>query len=215
MTQAHPTTGATVDPECPVSLERLGEVYRADDYDLPYILEEIPALTRAKLAAYLYGKSHMHQLGLKVARACERDDPLAAPGRHLDLRRRLSGLQPGLAVDHRADFAHRLDQVVPLAGAGHLIGSVIYGQSRLKPAQAAPEVEVPAGRGKGGQAAPPKKVSGGWAAGNGIAAQSKLRPLAAEPPRLILTFFGGAACPPLPRLCAPFPSPAMRRCGAS
>ena len=74
MTQAHPTTGATVDPECPVSLERLGEVYRADDYDLPYILEEIPALTRAKLAAYLYGKSHMHQLGLKVARACERDD---------------------------------------------------------------------------------------------------------------------------------------------
>ena len=80
MSQAHPTTGATVDPECPVSLELLGEVYRADDYDLPYILETIPALTRAKLAAYLYGKSHMHQLGLKVARACERDDLIRAAG---------------------------------------------------------------------------------------------------------------------------------------
>ena len=80
MTQAHPTTGATVDPECPVSLERLGEVYRADDYDLPYILEEIPALTRAKLAAYLYGKSHMHQLGLKVARACSREDLVRVAG---------------------------------------------------------------------------------------------------------------------------------------
>ncbi|MDV2982754.1 UNVERIFIED_CONTAM: hypothetical protein Q9R58_00410 [Methylobacteriaceae bacterium AG10] len=119
MTQAHPTTGATVDPECPVSLELLGEVYRADEYDLPYILETIPALTRAKLAAYLYGKSHMHQLGLKVARACERDDLIRAVGE---------------------------------------IGSVIYGQSRLKPAPAAPEAEVPAGRGRGAQAPQPKKV---------------------------------------------------------
>ncbi len=118
MTQAHPTTGATVDPECPVSLERLGEVYRADEYDLPYILEEIPALTRAKLAAYLYGKSHMHQLGLKVARACERDDLIRAVGE---------------------------------------IGSVIYGQSRLKAPEAAPEPDAPAVRGRA-QAAPPKKV---------------------------------------------------------
>lgn len=80
MTQAHPTTGATVDAECPVSLELLGEVYRADEYDLPYILESIPPIKRAKLAAYLYGKSHMHQLGLKVARACERDDLIQAVG---------------------------------------------------------------------------------------------------------------------------------------
>ncbi|MBD8907725.1 hypothetical protein [Methylorubrum zatmanii] len=119
MTQAHPTTGATVDPECPVSLELLGEVYRADEYDLPYILETIPALTRAKLAAYLYGKSHMHQLGLKVARACEREDLIRAVGE---------------------------------------IGSVIHGQSRLKPTEAPPEPDTPAARGRGAQSAPPKKV---------------------------------------------------------
>ncbi|MDR7040200.1 MULTISPECIES: hypothetical protein [Methylobacterium] len=80
MTQAHPTTGAEPDPDCPVSLDRLGEVYRADEYDLPEILAGIPAPTRAKLAVYLYGKSHMHQLGLKVARACERDDLVRAAG---------------------------------------------------------------------------------------------------------------------------------------
>ena len=80
MTQAHPTSGATADPECPVSLEFLGQVYRADDYDLPGILESVPASTRARLAAYLYGKSHMHQLGLKVARACEREDLMRAAG---------------------------------------------------------------------------------------------------------------------------------------
>ena len=111
MTQAHPTTGATVDPECPVSLELLGEVYRADDYDLPYILERIPALTRAKLAAYLYGKSHMHQLGLRVARECERED---------------------------------------LVRVADEIGSVVYGQSRLKPARPATPSQA---------AAPPKKIS--------------------------------------------------------
>ncbi|GEP04749.1 hypothetical protein [Methylobacterium oxalidis] len=80
MTQSHPTSGATPDPNCPVSLDLLGEVYRADDYDLPEILARIPPLTRAKLAAYLYGKSHMHQLGLTVARACERDDLVRAAG---------------------------------------------------------------------------------------------------------------------------------------
>ena len=38
------------------------------------------------------------------------------------------------------------------------IGAVIYGQSRLKPTPAAPEAEVPVGRGRGAQAAQPKKV---------------------------------------------------------
>lgn len=80
MTQAHPTSGPVADPDCPVSLDLLGEVYRADAYDLPGILEAIPATTRAKLAVYLYGKSHMHQLGLTVARACSRDDLVRVAG---------------------------------------------------------------------------------------------------------------------------------------
>ncbi|MDP4022190.1 hypothetical protein Q8W71_06125 [Methylobacterium sp. NEAU 140] len=80
MTQAHPTSGAEPDVDCPVTLETLGAVYRADEYDLPEILARIPALKRAQLAAYLYGKSHMHQLGLKVARACEREDLIRAAG---------------------------------------------------------------------------------------------------------------------------------------
>lgn len=80
MTQAHPTSGAEPDPACPVSLEQLGAVYRAEPEDLPEILSAIPPLTRAKLAAYLYGKSHMHQLGLSVARTCERDDLVRVAG---------------------------------------------------------------------------------------------------------------------------------------
>ncbi|WP_342167321.1 hypothetical protein [Methylobacterium sp. SD21] len=54
MTQAHPTSGAEPEIDCPVSLEVLGSVYRADEYDLPMILEQIPALKRAQLATYLF-----------------------------------------------------------------------------------------------------------------------------------------------------------------
>ncbi len=80
MTQAHPTSGAEPEVDCPVTLEVLGSVYRADDFDLPLILEQIPPLKRAQLATYLYGKSHMHKLGLKVARSCERDDLIRVAG---------------------------------------------------------------------------------------------------------------------------------------
>ena len=80
MTQAHPTSAAEPGATCPVSLELLGSVYRADEYDLPELLETIPPLKRAQLAAYLYGKSHMHQLGLKVARECSRDDLVRVAG---------------------------------------------------------------------------------------------------------------------------------------
>ncbi len=80
MTQAHPTSGAEPEIDCPVSLEVLGSVYRADEYDLPMILEQIPPLKRAQLATYLYGKSHMHQLGLKVARSCDREDLIRVAG---------------------------------------------------------------------------------------------------------------------------------------
>src|ERR1700712_2516299 len=120
MTQSHPTSGALPDPNCPVSLDLLGAVYRADEYDLPEILAQIPPLTRAKLAAYLYGKSHMHQLGLTGARACEREE---------------------------------------LVQAADEIGAVIYGQSRLKPAKAAPTPAAPGGT--------PKKISLGGSSAKG------------------------------------------------
>ncbi|NEU13739.1 hypothetical protein G3T14_16595 [Methylobacterium sp. BTF04] len=120
MTQSHPTSGAEPDPACPVSLDVLGQVYRADEDDLPEILAAMPATTRAKLAVYLYGKSHMHQLGLRVARACERDD------------------------------------LVRVAGE---IGSVVHGQSQMKPPR--PAVPTPAAP------APAKKISLGGSAAKG------------------------------------------------
>ncbi|MCJ2082202.1 hypothetical protein [Methylobacterium sp. J-090] len=130
MTQSHPTSGPVADPACPVSLDLLGEVYRADADDLPELLATIAEPTRSKLAVYLYGKSHMHQLGLTVARACERDD------------------------------------LVRVAGE---IGSVVYGQSRMKPARpVVPTEAAPAPARKISLAGTPaKKISLGGSAAKG------------------------------------------------
>ncbi|SFG48021.1 hypothetical protein [Methylobacterium gossipiicola] len=129
MTQSHPTSGPVADPACPVSLDLLGEVYRAEAEDLPELLATIAEPTRSKLAVYLYGKSHMHQLGLTVARACERED------------------------------------LVRVAGE---IGSVVYGQSRMKPARAPVQTEAAAPARKISLAGgPPKKISLGGSAAKG------------------------------------------------
>src|SRR4051794_890458 len=132
MTQSHPTSGALPDPNCPVSLDLLGAVYRADEYDLPEILAQIPPLTRAKLAAYLYGKSHMHQLGLTVARACERDDLIRAAGEIGSVIHGQSRLPPPKAAPEPAAAAGA-PKKISLAGSGakkiSLGGSAAKGRS--------------------------------------------------------------------------------------
>jgi len=55
---------------CPVSLEMLGRIYRADADELAILISGIPERTRARFAVYLYGRSHTHELGLKVGAAC-------------------------------------------------------------------------------------------------------------------------------------------------
>ena len=56
---------------CPVPLATLGALYKAEDVDS--IVAGIPEGTRARLAAYLYGRSHTHELGMKVAATCAAD----------------------------------------------------------------------------------------------------------------------------------------------
>ncbi len=64
-------THSLFDEVCPVSLDLLGAVYRADAETLDLILSDLSEATRAKLAAYLYGRSHTNALGLRVAATCD------------------------------------------------------------------------------------------------------------------------------------------------
>lgn len=59
------------DEACPVPLEMLGLIYRADAEALADLTAGIPEHTRARLAVYLYGRSHMHELGIRIAAGCE------------------------------------------------------------------------------------------------------------------------------------------------
>ncbi|BCM84014.1 hypothetical protein NS228_19370 [Methylobacterium indicum] len=66
--------------DCPVSLDVLGTLYRGDSEVVETVLADIPSGTRARLAAYLYGKSHLHALGLRVASACTETDLVRVAG---------------------------------------------------------------------------------------------------------------------------------------
>lgn len=78
------------DADCPVSLDLLGRLYRADVEDLFSLVSDVPERRRARLAAYLYGRSHTHELGMKVAATCEQDALQRAAGPLGDVIFRLS-----------------------------------------------------------------------------------------------------------------------------
>lgn len=58
------------DDGCPVPPDKLGMIYRADAETLPQLVAGIPEGTRARLAAFLYGRSHTRELGIKIAATC-------------------------------------------------------------------------------------------------------------------------------------------------
>jgi hypothetical protein len=60
-----------VNADCPVPLDTLGQIYRAEAEAVPSLVAGIPERTRARLAAFLYSRSHTHELGLKVAATCD------------------------------------------------------------------------------------------------------------------------------------------------
>lgn len=57
--------------ECPVPLEALGRLTRAAPDAVADLVAGIPEATRARLAVYLYGRSHTHELGIRIAATCE------------------------------------------------------------------------------------------------------------------------------------------------
>lgn len=60
------------DHGCPVSEDQLGKIYRADAGALPSLVAGIPERTRARLAAFLYARTHTRELGTRVAATCDR-----------------------------------------------------------------------------------------------------------------------------------------------
>ncbi|CAO4170812.1 hypothetical protein CLBKND_01669 [Methylorubrum aminovorans] len=49
----------------------LNALYRAEADGLSDLLGDIPESTQARLAVYLYGRSHTHDLSLRIAATCD------------------------------------------------------------------------------------------------------------------------------------------------
>jgi hypothetical protein len=65
---------------CPVSESVLGDIYRTSPHGVRELVKTIPPFTRALLAVYCRGQSHLHSLGLTIASTCDREDLINAGG---------------------------------------------------------------------------------------------------------------------------------------
>lgn len=64
----------------PVPVELLSALYRATEEEAEAIASRIPEPARARLALYCYGKSHLNQLGLRIAAGCAETTLVRAAG---------------------------------------------------------------------------------------------------------------------------------------
>jgi hypothetical protein len=55
----------------PGALDLLGRITRANSEILLCLLDAIPECQRARLAVWLYGRSHTHATGVRIATTCE------------------------------------------------------------------------------------------------------------------------------------------------
>ena len=66
--------------DCPVALGFAMQLARAEPDTLLDLVDGIPEATRARLAVWLYGRSHTHEIGVRVASTCERTSLYLAGG---------------------------------------------------------------------------------------------------------------------------------------
>ncbi|TXN72043.1 hypothetical protein [Methylobacterium sp. WL6] len=80
MNRAYPITIDDPAADCTVASEVQGWIIASEAKMLPSLLEGIREATRARVAVYLYSRSHTHELGIRIAAACERQMLQRLPG---------------------------------------------------------------------------------------------------------------------------------------
>lgn len=95
--------------DCPVPLDLVASLIRAAPEELADLLEGVPEVTRAELAVWLYGRSHTHEMGVRIAATCEGASLRRAAGLLGNALHELSR-RPYVAPSHgaRPDTARRI-----------------------------------------------------------------------------------------------------------
>jgi hypothetical protein len=66
---------------CPISEELLGHIYRTGPDGVENAVSNLPQTARARLAAFCYARTHLHEIGLAVAATCDERSLTEAAGR--------------------------------------------------------------------------------------------------------------------------------------
>lgn len=68
------------EPDCPVSDELLGTIYRSHEHGLPALVATVSEELRARLAVFCYGRAHLRDIGLAIAASCTHGVLVAVAG---------------------------------------------------------------------------------------------------------------------------------------
>lgn len=102
-------TMQTTDVTCPVPLDRLGQLYRADPVSAADMLTDLSDGQRMDLAFFCYGRAHLRPLGMTIAATCDA----------VRLAQRAGPLGQVLAAQCRQPLATASGAKITLAGTRH------------------------------------------------------------------------------------------------
>ena len=58
---------------CPVPDDMLGRLYRSPDAGVIQTVSGLPAVQRARLAVFCYGRAHLNEMAMAIASTCDRE----------------------------------------------------------------------------------------------------------------------------------------------
>jgi len=103
---------------CPISEELLGQIYRAGPEGVESAVSNLPQTARARLAAFCYARTHLHEIGLCIAATCDERSLTEAAGRagealYARSRRRLVPVALSVPPNKRAISLAKLAPIRP------------------------------------------------------------------------------------------------------
>ena len=103
---------------CPISEELLGQIYRAGPEGVESVVANLPQDPRARLAAFCYARTHLHEIGLSIAATCDERSLTEAAGRagealYARSRKRVAIAPPSPTPNKRAISLAKLAPIRP------------------------------------------------------------------------------------------------------
>jgi hypothetical protein len=103
---------------CPISEELLGHIYRTGPEGVEGAVSNLPQTARARLAAFCYARTHLHEIGLAVAATCDERSLTEAAGRagealYARSRKRVAAVAPSPTPNKRAISLAKLAPIRP------------------------------------------------------------------------------------------------------